>query len=91
MASGEKVNFIHVKKGTPVVIPIQAINCSEEIWGPDAKEFKPERWINNRQGLTAKAKEIQGYHHILTFVDGARICLGRVFALTEIKVGQISR
>ena len=85
-ATGEVVNSIHVPKGTPVVVPIQAIGCSKEIWGPDSKEFKPERWLNNRAGLGAKAKEIQGYHHILTFVDGPRICLGRVFAFTEMKV-----
>jgi len=84
-ATGEKVSSIHVPKGTPVVVPIQAIGCSKAIWGPDAKEFKPERWLNNREGLPAKAKEIQGYHHILTFVDGPRICLGRVFAFTEMK------
>lgn len=65
------------------------MGCSKAIWGPDAKEFKPERWLNNREGLTAKAKEIQGYHHILTFVDGPRICLGRVFAFTEMKVSHV--
>lgn len=88
-ATGEKVSSIHVPKGTPVVVPIQAMGCSKAIWGPDAKEFKPERWLNNREGLTAKAKEIQGYHHILTFVDGPRICLGRVFAFTEMKVSHV--
>ena len=80
------VDNVHIPRGTHVVVPIQAINCSKDIWGPDAKEFKPERWLNNREGLTSKAKEIQGYHHILTFVDGQRICLGRAFAFTEIKV-----
>ena len=47
----EVVNSIHVPKGTPVVVPIQAIGCSKEIWGPDAKEFKPERWLDETEEM----------------------------------------
>lgn len=70
------------------------MNRSESIWGPDAKEMKPERWLTDDGklvsdgGLTDKAKEVQGYHHLLTFVDGPRTCLGRHFALAEFKVNQ---
>nr|QEP49721.1 11-oxo-beta-amyrin 30-oxidase [Inonotus obliquus] len=84
-ASGEKVDHITVAQGSAVMVPIRAINRSEEIWGPDAKEFKPERWLDNEAGLTSKAKEIQGYHHILSFIDGPRTCLGRAFAIAEFK------
>ncbi|KAH0826177.1 hypothetical protein J3R83DRAFT_5601 [Lanmaoa asiatica] len=38
-----------------------------------------------RTGIPAKAKEIQGHRHLLTFVDGPRTCLGKNFALTEFK------
>ena len=62
------------------------MNRSEEIWGPDAKEFKPERWLDGDAGLNGKAKELQGYHHILSFIDGPRMCLGRAFAAAEFKV-----
>jgi len=31
-------------------------------------------------------QEISGYRHLLTFGDGPRVCLGRGFALAEIKV-----
>jgi cytochrome P450 len=64
------------------------MNRATAIWGPDAKEFKPERWLDNESGLTARAKEIQGYHHLLTFIDGPRTCLGKGFALTEFKVSR---
>ncbi|OCB92139.1 cytochrome P450 [Sanghuangporus baumii] len=83
--SGKQVDHIAVAQGSAVFVSIRAINRSEEIWGPDAKEFKPERWLDNESGLTPKAKEVQGYHHILSFVDGPRTCLGRAFAIAEFK------
>ena len=85
-ASGKQVDHITIAKGSAVLVPIRAINRSEEIWGPDAKEFRPERWLDNEAGVAPKAKEIQGYHHLLTFSDGPRTCLGRAFALAEFKV-----
>ncbi|KAK0448192.1 hypothetical protein EV421DRAFT_1705921, partial [Armillaria borealis] len=33
-----------------------------------------------------RAKEIQGHRHLLTFLDGPKTCLGKAFALTELKV-----
>ncbi|KAL5488446.1 hypothetical protein ACEPAI_6564 [Sanghuangporus weigelae] len=83
--SGKQVDHISVAQGSAVFVPIRAINRSEEIWSPDAKEFKPERWMDNESGLTSKAKEVQGYHHILSFIDGPRTCLGRGFAIAEFK------
>ncbi|KAG1849950.1 cytochrome P450 [Suillus subalutaceus] len=61
-----------------------AINRSSAIWGPDAKEFKPDRWLTE-DGISGKAKEVQGHRHLLTFVDGPRTCLGKDFAISEFK------
>jgi len=65
------------------------MNRSAPIWGEDAKVFRPSRWLENahgENGIPAKAKEIQGHRHLLTFADGPRTCLGKNFALTEFKV-----
>lgn len=62
------------------------INRSVSVWGSDAKEYKPERWLNEA-GLPDKASQIQGHRHLLTFADGPRTCLGKSFALSEFKVG----
>jgi Cytochrome P450 len=67
-----------------VSIPIRSINRSEKFWGPDAKEFKPERWIEG--GIQGDANEIQGYRHLLSFADGPKMCLGKPFALATFKV-----
>ncbi|KAF8146306.1 cytochrome P450 [Mycena galopus ATCC 62051] len=83
---GGVVDTIFVRKGTVVTLPIRCINRSVEFWGADAKQFNPSRWLDESQGANQyRAQEIQGYRHLLTFSDGARICLGRVFALMEFK------
>lgn len=89
-ASGELVDRIIIGIGSSLIVPIRAINRSEAIWGHDAKEFRPERWLSNEAGLTSKSKEIPGYHHVLSFIDGPRMCLGKLFAVAEFKVCPIS-
>jgi cytochrome P450 len=50
------------------------LNCDEQTWGSDAKEFRPERWLENSQ------------RKLFTFGDGQRLCLGKGLGLAEIKV-----
>ncbi|EIW74088.1 cytochrome P450 [Coniophora puteana RWD-64-598 SS2] len=83
-ASGKLCDHIVVAKGSQVTVSIHYVNGSEKFWGPDAKLFKPERWLNP-DGLEARAREIQGHKHLLVFADGPRICLGKAFALSEFK------
>jgi cytochrome P450 len=49
----------------------------ESIWGPDAKEFKPERWIVNGE----LKRESQGVWPV--FHAGPRVCLGQNLATLE--------
>ncbi|KAG2144208.1 cytochrome P450 [Suillus clintonianus] len=83
-ASGEMTDNIYAAKGTLITVSVPAINRSVAIWGPDAKEFKPERWLAEG-GINGKAKEVQGHRHLLTFTDGPRTCLGKDFAIAEFK------
>jgi len=73
-----------VKKGDVITIPIGPINTLESLWGPDAHEFRPERWLEPQsQGVSS----IPGtYSNLLTFLGGQRNCIGYRFALAEIKV-----
>ncbi|KAF8169834.1 cytochrome P450 [Mycena galopus ATCC 62051] len=85
-ADGKLTDSVFVRKGTVVTLPIECINRSEVFWGPDAKEFNPARWLDETDSVNMhSAQEIQGYRHLLTFSDGARICLGKTFAVTEFK------
>ncbi|KAI5985871.1 cytochrome P450 [Pisolithus albus] len=83
--SGEVVDRIAVKCGTEIGISVPGMNCSEAIWGPDAKMYRPERWLEP-DGVTKKAQEVKGYRHLLTFGDGPRACIGKLFAIAEIKM-----
>ena len=42
----EMTSDLPVPKGATVLIGIRASNLNTDIWGPDAKEWKPERWLN---------------------------------------------
>jgi len=84
-ATGAKVDRIAVKKGTFVISPLVWMNTCEEFWGKRAKEFVPERWLDEKEEGLEVANEVQGYRHILTFSDGPRTCLGKNFALAEFK------
>ena len=93
-ASGELVDSIFVAKGSAVRVSIAGMNKFETLWGEDAAKFDPERWlgpsadgagVSRTENLKGRAAEIQGYKHLLTFAYGPRMCLGRNFALTEVK------
>ncbi|KAI6023312.1 cytochrome P450 [Pisolithus marmoratus] len=82
--SGEVVNNISIARGTRIALPISCVNRSTEIWGADAKVFRPERWLEEG-GIPRTAREIQAYRHLLSFVDGAKTCLGKGFAIAQFK------
>ncbi|KAL2269467.1 hypothetical protein VTJ83DRAFT_1651 [Remersonia thermophila] len=65
---------ILVPKGTPVRWSTHAMHRDKAIWGPDADEFRPERWEGDLR---------PGWEYI-PFSGGPRICLGQQFALMQI-------
>jgi len=86
--SGQLVENLSIAAGTVLAIPLASVNLSEVIWGEDAKTFKPSRWLEDthgHNGVPAKAREVQGHRHLLTFSDGPRICIGKNFAVAEFK------
>ena len=82
-ASGQILSSLVIPKGTILHSPFAFTNRNEKFWGPNAKSFVPERWLEED---TQVPKDIHGHRHLLTFSDGPRICLGRVFALAEFAV-----
>ena len=42
---GKMMDSIYVPKSTPVGVGIFSANRSKAIWGEDAYEWKPERWL----------------------------------------------
>ncbi|TMW62725.1 hypothetical protein Poli38472_005343 [Pythium oligandrum] len=71
-----------VRKGSRVGMPIYAMGRMTYLWGPDAEEFKPERWIDP---ATGKIIHVSPYK-FLSFNAGPRMCLGMNLALLEMKI-----
>ena len=44
--NGELIKEIPVPKDTWVIIGVRGCNRNEALWGEDASEFKPERWLS---------------------------------------------
>ncbi|KAK4186991.1 cytochrome P450 [Podospora australis] len=63
--------------GTVLSVPTYSVHHSKEIWGPDADEFKPERWFN----ITPRQKAA-----FIPFSHGPRACVGRNVAEMEMKL-----
>lgn len=65
-----------VPKGTVLFMPVNVIQQDQAVWGPDADVFRPERWLH-RTG--------RGSRDLFAFSLGPRGCLGRSFAVAEVK------
>ncbi|KAI0256106.1 cytochrome P450 [Lactifluus subvellereus] len=73
---------IHIRKGTLVHVPVEAMNLDREIWGENAWSFVPDRWDN----LPESVASLPGlYANTLTFSAGPRSCIGQRFSLIEMK------
>ncbi|KAL5061943.1 hypothetical protein RYX36_023680 [Vicia faba] len=75
-----KLGNLFLSKGTNISLPILLIHQDHDIWGDDAKEFKPERFA---EGI---AKVTKGQVCYFPFGWGPRICIGQNFALLEAKI-----
>ncbi|EXC25396.1 Cytochrome P450 704C1 [Morus notabilis] len=69
-----------VKKGDEVFYVSYAMGRMPYIWGEDAKDFRPERWLNN--GVF----QPQSPFKFVAFHAGPRICLGKDFAYRQMKI-----
>ena len=51
-----EIREIPLSKGTKVIISVYNSNRSKAVWGDDAHEWKPERWIGKQADEVAKAR-----------------------------------
>jgi len=62
---------IFVRKGEQVDYSVHIMHRRKDLWGEDADEFRPERWVGRKPGW-----------EYLPFNGGPRICLGRECSLS---------
>lgn len=58
------MNEIFIPKGTDIVIAIGAANRNQALWGPDADEWKPERWLSPLPKAVTEAHVPGIYSHL---------------------------
>ena len=61
---GAMMREIWVPKDTTIVIGLLAANRSKAIWGEDAEEWKPERWMNPLPETLKEAHVPGVYSHL---------------------------
>ncbi|KAL0958366.1 hypothetical protein HGRIS_000507 [Hohenbuehelia grisea] len=83
---GRPIHEIGVPSNTNVIISIVASNTNPAIWGPDAMDWKPERWLAPLPSSVSSAHVPGVYSHLMTFLGGSRACIGFKFSQLEMKV-----
>ncbi|KAF2160362.1 hypothetical protein M409DRAFT_29211 [Zasmidium cellare ATCC 36951] len=78
-ATGLHLGQIYIPPGTVVGVNPWAHHRNAEIFGPDAADWRPERWI---EASPEQVKYMEG--NLLTFGAGKRTCLGRNIAMLEL-------
>ncbi|KEF55246.1 uncharacterized protein A1O9_08900 [Exophiala aquamarina CBS 119918] len=66
----------HLPEQTIVGINAWVMHRQEAIFGIDAAQYRPERWLEGDKGLMER--------HFMSFGYGAHVCLGKNIALLEI-------
>ncbi|KAI0977067.1 cytochrome P450 3A5 [Xylaria arbuscula] len=73
------IEGVRIPKGTQIDLHMPLMHQHQDVWGPDASSFNPDRW-DNLTGDSASPYAFQA------FLQGPRICPGKNFAMIEIKV-----
>lgn len=74
-----KVGDLQVPAGVNLWMPLHFIHRNKDVWGPDADEFRPDRFS---AGVANASKHPLAF---LPFSNGPRNCLGANFAIMEAK------
>lgn len=77
--SGLQVGDVFIPSGTIVGINPWVLHRDRRIFGDDAEEWEPKRWLDND---TERVKYMD--HHLLSFGAGKRTCLGKNIAILEL-------
>ncbi|KAF8318460.1 cytochrome P450 [Clavulina sp. PMI_390] len=84
--AGVKHDTLFVPRNATVFVPIGHMQTNRAVWGPDAFEFKPERWLpENSSSLPEGVHEVPSIAYP-TFLAGTRACIGFRFTLAEVKL-----
>ncbi|EMF17783.1 cytochrome P450 [Sphaerulina musiva SO2202] len=79
-----------IPRGTTIILAPAAINTCTHLWGKDALEFRPERWLKSNKSQSGNGGEegkrggADSNYSFLTFLHGPRSCIGQKFSQYEL-------
>ncbi|CAA7024526.1 unnamed protein product [Microthlaspi erraticum] len=74
-----------VDSSSKIVICLYSLGRMKSVWGEDASEFKPERWISESGRLIHVPPS-----KFASFNAGPRFCLGKEVAMTQMKTAAVT-
>jgi cytochrome P450 len=76
----------HPTEQTQVLIHVLAVNRSTELYGANADQFCPERWLAGGADTEQRTKAANDLYTYLTFGAGSRMCFGKKLVMLELKM-----
>ena len=62
---------IAIPKGTTLIMSLLAANHNKDLWGEDASEWRPERWLS----ATGERVQLNGDSEVATEAGETKVCL----------------
>ncbi|KAM5539718.1 hypothetical protein V8D89_006531 [Ganoderma adspersum] len=81
---GAVMTEVPVPKGTTILLNLRACNTNKALWGEDACEWKPERWLRPLPKAVEDARIPGIYANLMTFISGGHSCM--YFSQLEMKI-----
>ncbi|KAJ3887644.1 cytochrome P450 [Lentinula edodes] len=82
-SNGIEMHEVAVPRGTTIFVSIFNANRNPDLWGKDAGEWRPERWLAPLPESLINARIPGVYSHLMTFIGGGRSCIGFKFSQLE--------
>lgn len=74
---GKIIDDVYIPEGTEITSHAYAVQRDKELYGNDAENFRPERWMESEK------KNFEFEASQFTFGVGPRVCLGKDVAIME--------
>ncbi|KAK0187587.1 cytochrome P450 [Armillaria mellea] len=81
-SDGKVCSEISISKGQTVMASVYTYNRLPSVWGEDAEEWNPGRFLDNRD---IKQTSLGAYANLMTFSAGIRGCIGWRFSVIELQ------
>jgi cytochrome P450 len=71
----QMIDKIALEPNTDLIVSIIGYNRNKDVWGEDAEEWVPERWLGELRQSVVDAKLPAVFSHMMTFTLGPRACM----------------